>query len=260
MLMSWQSSVHVILMQYYSSYFNVRTYTQVKGLVIWECVCMCDGISVRNSKNVCFVQGFFCSDSAIFFLLCMKFLKTFLWYSKLTEYVRSYRIFKSFNYSRVKLTSIFCITECSKFQITYQCTQKKWHAHKAFTNAMDNILVMAINRRRKKNSKQLKEIVKVGKLITLIDRQQCSGIHTKIWIFVTPSKMQPSRTIDCHFILCSYISFFIVHLILFHFFAGKLLSSWAFKFVVVVKHKKKKTVVVFRGFFLHFFFCICIRI
>lgn len=57
---------------------------------------------------------------------------------------------------------------------------KKWHAHKAFTNAMDNILVMAINRRRKKNSKQLKEIVKVGKLITLIDRQQCSGIHTKI--------------------------------------------------------------------------------
>lgn len=211
-------------------------------------------------KTSVLFKAFFCSDSAIFFPFVWNFWKHFfdIWSWQNTcvriEYSKASTILES------NWLQFFCITECSKFQITYQCTQKKWHAHKAFMNAMDNILVMAINRRRKKNSKQLKEIVKVGKLITLIDRQQCSGIHTKIWIFVTPSKMQPSRTIDCHFILCSYISFFIVHLILFHFFAGKLLSSWAFKFVVDVKHKKKKTVVVFRGFFLHFFFCICIRI
>lgn len=213
-----------------------------------------------------FKKRLFCSRLFLFwfcnfFSLCMKFLKTFLWYLKLTEYVRSYRIFKSFNYSRVKLTSIFLYhwmlkipNNLSMHAKKMACTQSIYECHGQYSCNGDQ------QKERKKNSKQLKEIVKVGKLITLIDRQQCSGIHTKIWIFVTPSKMQPSRTIDCHFILCSYISFFIVHLILFHFFAGKLLSSWAFKFVVDVKHKKKKTVVVFRGFFLHFFFCICIRI
>lgn len=162
MLMSWQSSVHVILMQYYSSYFNVHTHTHRWKDSLFENAFVCVMVFLFEILKTSVLFKAFSVLILQFFFLCMKFLKTFLWYLKLTEYVRSYRIFKSFNYSRVKLTSIFCITECSKFQITYQCTQKKWHAHKAFTNAMDNILVMAINRRKKKTPNNWRKSLKLA--------------------------------------------------------------------------------------------------
>lgn len=113
-------------------------------------------------KTSVLFKAFFLFWFCNFFSLCMKFLKTFLWYLKLTEYVRSYRIFKSFNYSRVKLTSIFLYHWMLKIPNNLSMHAKKWHAHKAFMNAMDNILVMAINRRRKKTPNNWRKSLKLA--------------------------------------------------------------------------------------------------
>lgn len=76
-------------------------------------------------KTSVLFKAFFCSDSAIFFPFVWNFWKHFfdIWSWQNTcvriEYSKASTILES------NWLQFFCITECSKFQITYQCTQKK---------------------------------------------------------------------------------------------------------------------------------------